>query len=278
MTIAPWAFGIDRASLEETTVDLCHLVMTQVVIPGFPRTSISIVDQGAGRPFRPRPCITILISSPVNTVRTGPNVRYFGTEEQWTIQFTSSPDDTYTVNVLGVAYTVVAVGLSVTALRDAMLMEMGLTAHPDWSESTTGTDTITIDGANKGQLLLVNATPSSVVTNRVLLNFFARGFLPALLQVNINCWGLLTKESPSAVQSGPSIAENMRDAFSDPELTLQMRNCWFAPTNVRVIDGAEVINQQTNSSAICQVIMKATSRMDVQTASGTAITTTPVIS
>lgn len=275
MTVAPWAFGIDRASLENATVDLCELVMQQAVDPMFPREKIAIVDQGAGRPFRPRPCITIMISSPIGSPRAGGNDRFWGTNERWAIQFTNSADDTYTVNVLGVAFPVVAVGLTITALRDAMLTAMG--ADPQWIATAVGTDSIQVDSLETGLQLLISATPASLVATRTILNYFKRGFIPALLQVNIQCWGLLSQEDPSAVQGGPSLAENMRSGFLDVDLNAALRRCWFAPINARVFDGADVLNQQTNSDATCQVVMRATSRMDVQIASGTEITTTPTI-
>lgn len=275
MTAAPWAFGIDRASLQTATVDLCELVMTQAIDPTFPRERISIVDQGAGRPQRPRPCITIMISSPIGSPIAGGNARFWGANERWTIQFTSSADDTYTVTTLGVDYPVIASGLSITALRDAMLVSMGVNAQ--WVATASGTDTIQLDSLTTGLQLLVSATPASIVATRTILNYFSREFIPALLQVNIQCWGLLAQEQPMAVQSGPSMAENMRSAFLNRDLTVPLRRCWFAPITARVLDGGAVINQQTNSDATCQVVMRATSRMDVQIASGTEITTTPTI-
>ena len=275
MTAAPWAFGIDRASLEDATVDLCLLVMTQAIDPTFLREKIAIVDQGGGKPFRPRPCITIMISSPIGSPRAGENARYWGANERWTIQFTSAVDDTYTVNVLGVAYPVVAVGLTITALRDAMLTAMGVDVQ--WVATSVGTDTIQVDSLVTGLQLLISATPASVVASRTILNYIKRGFMPALLQVNIQCWGLLDPEDPSAVQAGPNLAENMRAAFLDTDLSAPLRKCWFSPITARVLDGGAIINQQTNSDATCQVVMRATTRMDVQVASGTEITTTPTI-
>lgn len=275
MTIAPWAFGIDRASLEEETVSLCELIMVNAIDPSFPRSKISIVDQGAGRPMRPRPCITIKISSPINSPRAGENARNWPTLEQWTIQFTSSVDDTYVLTILGVDYTVIAVGLAIEALRDAMLTELGV--DPSWTASAQGTDTIDLISTTKGTQLFVLPTPASIVAKRTVKNYFKRGFIPALLQVNIQCWGLLSIEDPIAVQGGPSIAENMRSAFLDTDLSQRLRYCGFAPITARVLDGADILNQQTNSDATCQVVMRAMSRMDVQISSGTQITTTPTV-
>lgn len=275
MTIAPWAFGIDRASLEQAATDLCHLVVTEAIDPTFSRDSIAIVDQGAGRPIRPRPCITILISSPINSPRAGENARFWPALESWTIQFTSSADDTYDLTILGATTIVVAVSLSITALRDAMLTALGVDVA--WTATALGTDSITLTSTVAGDQLFVSATPATVVATRDVKNYFKRGFLPALLQMNIQCWGLLSIEDPSAVQSGPSIAENLRSAFLDTDLTAPMRKCWFSPITARVLDGATIINQQTNSDATCQVVLRATSRLDVQIASGTEITTTPTI-
>jgi hypothetical protein len=277
MTIAPWGNGIDRASLHRETVDLCHLVMSTYIIPGFPRERISIVDQGAGRAMAPRPCITIMASSPIGSPIAGENARYWPEFELWEIQFTIGVADTYTITVLGVDYSVVWAGGTVEALRDAMLAEMGLTVHDEWTEAASGSDSIRIDSTERGVRLLIAATPASIVLDRTRLNYFKRGFVPAQIQVNIQCWGRMDVRDPAATQSGPSIAENMRSAFLDRDLTEGLRRCWFAPITARIFDGPAVINQQTNSDATCQVIMRATSRMDVQTASGTQITTTPII-
>jgi hypothetical protein len=274
MALAPWGFGIDRASLEEATVNLCERVMVHAIDPTFPRSKIAIVDQGAGRPQKPRPCITIQISSPIGSPRAGGDVRYWPTKEQWLLQFTDSVDDTYTIAVEGVGYVVVAATLTITELRDAMLVEMAV-AHPNWTAVAVGTQSIQIDSTLDGLRLFVGSTPASIVRTRPIKNYFERTFIPALLQVNIQCWGLLSIESPLAVQSGPSIAENMRSAFLNTSMTQTLRECWFAPVTARVLDGADVFNQQTNSDAICQVVMKATSRIDVQVASGTAINTAP---
>ena len=275
MSGATWAFGIDRASLEEETVNLCELIMVNAIDPSFPRSKIAIVDQGAGRPQKPRPCITIKISSPIGSPRAGEDGRYWRQQEQWTIQFTASADDTYTVTILGVGYPVVAVGLTITQLRDAMLTAMGVDAN--WTATAEGTDTVRLIGTLIGVRLLVSVTPASIVAKRVVLNYYKRGYIPALLQVNIQCWGLLGIETPSAVQGGPSLAENMRSAFLDVDLNQRLRECGFAPITARVLDGADIINQQTNSDATCQVVMKAMSRMDVQTASGTAVELNPEV-
>jgi hypothetical protein len=277
MTIAPWGNGIDRASLYQETVNLCHLVMSTYIIEDFPRERISIVDQGGGRVMAPRPCITILASSPIGSPIAGENARYWPEFEVWEIQFTSGVADTYTITVLGIDYSVAWPGGTVEDLRDAMLVEMGLTVHEGWAESALDVDSIRIDSTERGVRLLIAATPSSISLARTRLNYFKRGFLPAQIQVNIQCWGRMDLQDPAAIQSGPSIAETMRSAFLDRDLTEGLRRCWFAPVTARVFDGANVINQQTSSDATCQVIMRATARMDVQTASGTQITTTPVI-
>ena len=225
--------------------------------------------------MRPRPCITIMISSPINSPRAGENARFWPHIEEWVIQFTSAADDTYTLQIQGVDYSVAASGLTITELRDAMLTELGVNLN--WTAAAQGTDSIHLVATLKGERLLVFASPASVVANRTVLNFYKRGFIPALLQVNIQCWGLLSIESPAAVQAGPSIAENMRSAFLDVDLNQRLRYCGFAPITARVIDGGDIINQQTNSDATCQVVMRAMSRMDVQIASGTQITTTPTV-
>jgi len=272
MTIAPWSFGIDRASLEEEVVTLCATVMTQAVDPALTREKITIVDQGAGGPMSARPCISILISSPVGSPSAlSVNERYWPANEQWLIQFTASTDGDYTVTVLGVDYTVTAVGLSITELRDAMLTEMGLSLQ--WATTSSGADSIQLDSTELSLLLVVSTDPDSILASRTILNYSKRGLTPALLQVNIECWGLMSIEAPSSRQSGPTMAENLRAAFMDADLNQPMRVCGFVPNNVRVLDGPEVINQQTNSSATCQLVVKATSRMDVQVASGTEINT-----
>lgn len=275
MTAAPWGFGIDRASLESATVDLCELIMTQAVDPTFPRDKISIVDQGAGRPMRPRPCITIKVSAPIGSPRAGENARYWPTLEQWTIRFTSSVDGLYTLQILGIDYSVNAVGLTITDLRNAMLVALGL--HASWSTTSIGTDSIGVSSMVLGQQLMILPSPVSIIATRDVLNYYKRGFLPALLQVNIQCWGLLSIENPAAVQSGPSMAELIRCAFLDTDLTAPMRRCWFSPITARVLDGGDIVNQQTNSDATCQVVMQATSRMDVQASSGNEAEISPTI-
>ncbi len=277
MTSGPWSFGINRRDLEAGVVDLCEIVTTQAIDPTFTRDKISIVDQGAGRPFKPRPCITIKISSPIGSQRAGANERNWPSKERWLLVFTDSSDATYTATVETVDYDVVAVGLSITALRDAMLTEMAV-VHPNWTTTSVGTDSIQLDSTVDGLQLFVSTSPATFTATRTVLNYFQRNFTPALLQCNIQCWGLLSIEDPSAVQGGPSIAENIRAAFLTTLLSMPLDRCGFSVITARVLDGGDIENDQTNSDSTAQIVFRAMTRFDIQVASGNEINTNPTLS
>lgn len=251
--VSPWGFGINRAEIEFLVIELTMLAT------GLAADRVLIDDQAARTAQPPRPWCSIFIGSPVGPKSTGADERIFPALEEWLVTVTSSADDTYTITVLGADFDFVAVGETITAIRDGLLTAIGIPTG--WTATAVGTAQIQIDSTITGQRLLPATSPASLTLVGVQGNLETWELEGLEIAVNISCKGFLDIENPLAVQNGPSIADQVQMFFNSRAFTEKMRDCGHVPLTIRRLDAPGLLNQQQQSESIVQIVLATTGRL-----------------
>lgn len=269
LDVEPWGFGINFQEIQN------HVRNIVIVSTGLARDKVFILDQGARNPQQARPWIGITTSTAGNAIPVTADSFIFGALEQWLIAVTVPADDTYTLTILSIDYTFVASGATITEIRDGLLTAIG--TQVEFSASAVSTGAIQIASLVAGQQLIVKSVPASLVVLQIVKNAIKRDLYPAEIQVNIECHGALSIESPNADQTGASLAHVCQTALSSIELTEAMRQRGHTPSVVRLLDLPAVVNEQVEAISTCQVIMRTTSRLDVAVQSARTTTISPTV-
>lgn len=254
--ISPWGFGVNRREIE--------ILLREIVraVTGLADDRVLIVDQGARTPESPRPFVGIDIGEPVGPYPSWGERRPWPTLEAWTVTVTDASDSTYTVTVLGTDYSFVAASSSITAIRDGLVAAMGVPVG--FSVASVGTDQLTITSTVVGQSLVVSATPATLEDVRTKSAYYERRLEQVELQVDFECNGLLSLTDPLPTQSGHHYATLIQSALNNPSLTQKMRGCGHVPVRVNRISGPDILQGQQLSQDFVQLVLRTTSRMDVQ--------------
>ena len=227
-------------------------------------------DDGApDNPVPAKPYISCRLLAPASQTKAR-DFRTFLTHERWEIRVTDSADGAYSIEIQGVPYSLVASGLGITALRDALLAE--LAADTESTSTAVGADTIEIVANVEGERLFVlTDPPASLVRTRTSTDAFERQHQVVECQLQVGCWGKLDNLDPQPFQTGRAIAEFVESLFNARQMTAAMRDRGHVPRRVSILDNTNVENQQAQSEAIVQVVLATDSRLDVQVASTTAV-------
>lgn len=269
LDVNPWGFGINFQEIQN------HVRNIVIAATGLPRNKVFVLDQGARNPQQARPWIGITTRTAGNSMQVTADSFIFGALEQWSVTVTSSADDTYTLTILGIDYDFVASSSTVTEIRDGLLAVIG--TPTGLTAVAVSTDAIQVVSSIAGQQLVVMSVPASLVVVQTVKNAIKRDLYPAEIQINIECHGALSIESPDADQTGATLSHVCQVALSSIELTEAMRQRGHTPSIVRLLDLNAVVNEQVEATATCQVIMRTTSRLDVAVQSARSTTISPTV-
>lgn len=261
--VSPWGFGINRAEIQQLVRELT------IQATGFDPSRVFLTDAAARLPQLERSSAAIQLADPIRVQETGDCQRVWPSKEQWSVTVTSNADGTYSIVVLGISYDFVALGDSITAIRDGLIVVIGVPVG--FTAVAVNGDQIQITSTIDGTRLQVTAAPASLVASKSRGNGFIRNLRHFECQCNITVNGLMDLEAPATTQGGQSIADIVEMVFSQREMTEKMRDCGHVPVRISRLFTAGPLNKQQLNQSTVQVIIATTGRLDVDIQSATEI-------
>lgn len=243
--------GIDRELIET------HVKSIIQAWTGYDDFHVIVPELQSNEPAPSRPFISFLVGTPTGST-TKLEERSSNGLEFWRLEVTGGADGTYTVTMNGVAYPVVAVGLSVTAIRD--LLVAALSVDTTVAVAATGIITASIDISSKSpgrKSLIKTASTGSPITAVLLRGNRVRcGFKQVEVMLDIKCWGIVGSLTPTAKDSGSAVAEELEATFLSRDDTQAMRDAGIVPNRARVTEQNIEVNGDAETIANLEVVLR----------------------
>lgn len=243
--------GIDRELIET------HVKSVIQAWTGYDDFHVIIPELQSNQPAPSRPFISFLVGTPTGQTTKLEESSANGLEV-WRLEITGGLDGTYTVNMNGVAFPVVAVALSAAAIRD--LLVTALSADTTVAVVATGTITASIDISSevpgRKSLITATSTGSPITTDLLRGNRVRCGFKQVEVMLSIRCWGIVGSLTPTAKDSGSAVAEELEATFLSRDDTQAMRDAGVVPNRARVNEENIEVNGDAETIGLLEVVLR----------------------
>jgi len=275
-----WKFGIRRAQIEEDTISIISAVLVDYESPGFdigtvgmPPERIFVADQ-SDSPLPPRPYVSLTMDSPQLQGPAGrptsAEIRRYPVTEVWRVTVTDNVDATYTITMKGVDFDFIAVGETITGIRDGLVT--ALAAQLEATVATLGSNALVLTSVNIADRLAIVTSPISLIARQTRAQILSRMTWAAYCVMKIRCFGFFDDETPDPEQSGEHIAENIAMGLLHSDITANMRRHCHIFRKVLSMPGfTGTFEQEVRSVGAIDLLLQTEARMDATLSNATRV-------